>query len=242
MPTSTSTTCPRSAGTCRRSSCCEQMDEAGVDVSVIMTITDAPEVNRERAARCSRTSCSSAARALRGLRAHAPLVRRRRRSGCSCARSASSATCGLKLHPVSTIGHPADEIVAAADARRRAARRADDAALRRRPLLHAAGDRAGGDPGARGTLVIGAPRRLLPRRRRDRRLRAQPERHGRHQLLPVPVAASARPIDRCGVERVIWGSDGPGCPPGIELAKLDRVPGLTPGRARRRSCTTTSGA
>jgi hypothetical protein len=26
---------------------------------------------------------------------------------------------------------------------------------------------------------------------------------------------------------VIWGSDGPGCPPGIELAKLDRVPGLT---------------
>ena len=111
-----------------------------------MTITDAPEVNREALQMLADVMREHPGRFEAYARIHPWYGDDSERLLVHAIRELGF--CGLKLHPVSSIGHPADE-VAAPDARGGPARRADHAALRRRPLLHAAGGGAGGAPRAR---------------------------------------------------------------------------------------------
>lgn len=200
-----------------------QMDEAGVDVSVIMTITDAPEVNREALQMLADVMQEHPGRFEAYARMH-PWTADSERLLVHAIRELGY--CGLKLHPVSSIGHPADE--SSLRLMRAAAR------LGAVTMLHC-GDDPFCTPLEIEQAAIRVPECTLVMAHLGAYL------HGddviavceRNPNLMIDTSCCPYPwrireaIDRCGKERVIWGSDGPGCPPGIELAKLERVPGLT---------------
>ena len=186
MPTSTSTTSPRSAGTCRPSSRSSSSTRPGVQTAVIMTITDAPEVNPTALEMIADVCARWPGRFEAYARIHPWYGDEAERLLVRAIRELRFV--GLKLHPVTTIAHPADEsslrlIRAAA---RLGAPTHDP--LRRRPVLHAARARAGRDPRARGDDRVRPHGRVLPQRGCARRRRALRERHARDLGLPVSGA------------------------------------------------------
>jgi uncharacterized protein len=201
----------------------KQMDEAGVDVSVIMTITDAPEVNagalellaEVRQQHPGRFELYARMHPWYGDTAERMLVRAIRELGYA----------GLKLHPVSTIGHPADET---------SLRLMRVAARFGAPTLLHCGDDPFCTPLECEQAAVRAPEATIVLAHLGAYC------HGadaitvceRNENVMIDTSCCPYPwlireaVDRCGAERILWGSDGPGCPPGIELAKLDRA-GLT---------------
>ena len=141
----------------------EQLDAAGVQTAVIMTITDAPEVNPAAlemiADVCARWPGRFEAYARihpwYGDEAERLLVRA----------ISELRFVGLKLHPVTTIAHPADE--SSLRLIRAAARLGAPTLIHcgDDPVLHSARAGAGRDPRARGDHRVRPHGRLLPRRR-----------------------------------------------------------------------------
>ncbi len=200
-----------------------QMEEAGVDVSVIMTITDAPEVNPRAIEEIAEVMQQHPGRFEAYARVHPWDGDEAERLLVRAIKELRYA--GLKLHPVSTIGHPADE--SSLRLMRAAAR------LGAPTLLHS-GDDPFCTPLECEQAAIRVPEATLVLAHLGAYC------HGadvitvceRNPNVMVDTSCCPYPwlireaIDRCGAERVIWGSDGPGCPPGIELDKLRRA-GLT---------------
>ncbi len=205
-----------------------QMDEAGVDLTVIMTITDAPEVNPRAlemiaevmAAHPGRFDAYARIHPWYGDEAERLLVRAIRDLGFG----------GLKLHPVTTIAHPADP------SSLRLIRRA--AAFGAPTLFH-----CGDDPLTTPLEIEQAAVRVPEATIVLAHMGAYY--HGQDAILVaerrpnVLLETSACPypeligeaVRRIGAERVIFGSDAPGCPPAIELEKVRRA-GLTSGQER----------
>jgi predicted TIM-barrel fold metal-dependent hydrolase len=201
--------------------CVRRLDEAGIDRGVVMTIVDAPEVNPD-----ALELIADACRAYPGrldafARIHpwygaeaAALLERAFELGFK----------GLKLHPVSTLAHPASGETL------RLIRLASEHGA---PTLFHCGDEpmttpyaiaaaAAACPGA--TIILGHMGGYF---HVDDAIAAA-ERHPNLVLetsaMPYP-AKIREAVERIGAERVLYASDGPACSPRIEVEKV-RLAGL----------------
>ncbi len=205
-----------------------QMDEAGVDLTVVMTITDCPEVNPRAlemiaevvAAHPGRFDAYARIHPWYGDEAERLLVRaiRELRFG------------GLKLHPVTTIAHPADS------ASLRLIRRA---ATFGAPTLFHCGDDPMTTPLEIEQAAIRVPEATIVLAHMGAYQHGPDALAVAERCPNVVLETSACPypeliaeaVRRVGADRVVFGSDAPGCPPAIELEKVRRA-GLSPAEER----------
>jgi len=204
--------------------CVARLDEAGIDRGVVMTIVDAPEVN-PRALELVAEACAAYPGRLDAFaRIHpwygdAALALLDRAIG-------ELGFKGLKLHPVSTIAHPAGE-----DTLRLIRRAAEHSA----PTLFHCGDEplttplavaaaAAACPGA--TIVLGHMGGYFHVDEAIAVAERFPNLLLETSAMPYPAKIAAA-VDRLGPERVLFASDGPACSPRLELEKV-RLAGLGP--------------
>ena len=138
---------------------------------------------------------------------------------------------GLKLHPVTTIAHPADES---------SLRLIRAAARLGAPTLIHCGDDPFCTPLELEQAAIRVPEATIVFGHMGAYFHGQDALAVAERRENVVLETSACPypeligeaVRRVGAERVIFGSDGPGCPPAIELDKVRRA-GLAPADLRK---------
>jgi predicted TIM-barrel fold metal-dependent hydrolase len=203
------------------------LDEAGISRAVVMTYTELPGFN------------PNALEYLAGAVAHFPdrlvgFVRLHpwydEAAGLLERAIGSYGMKGIKLHPVGTLDHPASAATV------RLLRMAGE---RRAPALFHCGDEPMTTPTAIAEGAAQAPDTTVILGHMggyfhvDEAIRVA-ERHPNIVLetsaMPYPDKIRAA-IDRVGPERVVYGSDGPGCPPRLELRKV-LAAGLTEAERR----------
>jgi uncharacterized protein len=208
--------------------CVRRLDEAGIEKGVVMTIVDAPEVN-PRALELIAEACAAFPGRLEAFARIHPWY------GDEAVELLERAIGelgfkGLKLHPVTTIAHPAEEDTL---------RLIRAAAAHGAPTLFHCGDEplatplaiacaAGACPEA--TVILGHMGGYF---HVDEAI-AVAERHGNVVLetsaMPYP-AKIREAVERIGAGRVLYASDGPACSPRIEVEKV-RLAGLDPADER----------
>jgi predicted TIM-barrel fold metal-dependent hydrolase len=205
------------------------LDEGGIDVGVVMTITDLPELNPD-ALDLVAGACAAHPDRLYGLvRVHpwygdeaiAILDRAFTRYGCFR---------GLKLHPVTTIAHPGG------DASIRLVQRTAEHGW---PTLAHCADEQLCTPLAwaqtaeacpEATLILG---HMGGYHHVDEAIEVALRFSNvvlETSMAPYP-AKIAEAVERLGAERVIYASDGPFCSPRVEVEKV-RLAGLDPSAER----------
>jgi predicted TIM-barrel fold metal-dependent hydrolase len=202
--------------------CVRRLDEAGIEKGVVMTIVDAPEVN-PNALELIADACASFPGRLEafarihpwyGDEAVALLERALTELGFK----------GLKLHPVTTIAHPAEEdtlrlirVAAAHDA----------------PTLFHCGDEPLTTPLAiaraaeacpEATIILGHMGGYFHVDDAIAVAERCPNLLLETSAMPYPAKVRAA-VERLGPERVLYASDGPACSPRIEVEKV-RLAGL----------------
>jgi|SRR5579862_1803823 len=202
--------------------CIRRMDEAGIARGVVMTIVDAPEVNPDAvdliAAACARYPGRLEAFA----RIH-PWYGER--SVALLERAFELGFKGLKLHPVSTIAHPAGEEtlrlirVAAAHGAPTLFHCADEPMAT--PLAVARAARAVPD----ATIILGHMGGYFHADEAIRVAEAFANVVLETSAMPFP-AKIREAVGRVGARRVLYASDGPACSPRIEVEKV-RLAGLS---------------
>jgi predicted TIM-barrel fold metal-dependent hydrolase len=208
--------------------CVRRLDEAGIEKGVVMTIVDAPEVNphalelvaEARAAFPGRLEAFARIHPWYGDEAVALLERALGELGFK----------GLKLHPVTTIAHPAEEDTL---------RLIRSAAAHDAPTLFHCGDEPLTTPLAIARAAEACPEATIILGHMggyfhvDEAIAAA-ERHANLLLetsaMPYP-AKIREAVERLGPERVLYASDGPACSPRIEVEKV-RLAELDPGHER----------
>jgi predicted TIM-barrel fold metal-dependent hydrolase len=202
--------------------CVRRLDEAGVDRGVVMTIVDAPEVN-PRALELVAEACAMYPDRLDAFaRIHpwygdeslALLERAIGELGFK----------GLKLHPVTTIAHPAG-----ADTLRLIRKAAEHSA----PTLFHCGDEPLSTPLAVAQAAAACPEATIILGHMGGYFHVDEAIEAAERLPNIVLETSAMPypekiraaVERLGPERVIYASDGPACSPRIELEKV-RLAGL----------------
>jgi predicted TIM-barrel fold metal-dependent hydrolase len=207
--------------------CIRRMDEAGIDRGVVMTIADAPEVNPDAIGLIAEACRAYPGRLDAFARIHpwygdesVALLERAFRLGFK----------GLKLHPVSSLAHPASEetlrlirVAAAHDA----------------PTLFHCGDEPMATPYAIAPAAAACPDATIILGHMggyfhvDEAI-AVAEAHDNVVLetsaMPYP-AKIREAVERIGASRVLYASDGPACSPRIEVEKV-RLANLTPDQER----------
>lgn len=126
---------------------------------------------------------------------------------------------GIKLHPVGTLDHPASPATV------RLLRLAGE---RRAPALFHCGDEAMTTPNAIAEGAAQAPETTVILGHMGGYFHVEEAIRVAERLPNIVLETSAMPypekirdaIDRVGPERVVYGSDGPGCPPRLELRKV----------------------
>jgi predicted TIM-barrel fold metal-dependent hydrolase len=161
--------------------CVRRMDEAGIQRGVVMTIVDAPEVNPCALELIAEACVEHPGRLDAFARIH-PWYGDE--SLALLERAFALGFKGLKLHPVTTIAHPAGEDTLRLIRAARRARRADAVPLRRRADDDALGGRPRCCGMSRGDDHPRPHGRLLPRRRGDRGRRGVRERPGGRRRAP----------------------------------------------------------
>lgn len=208
--------------------CVRRLDEAGIDKGVVMTIVDAPEVNPDALELIAEACAAFPGRLEAFARIHpwygdaavALLERAIVELGFK----------GLKLHPVTTIAHPAGDDTL---------RLIRSAAAHSAPTLFHCGDEPLTTPLAIAHAAAACPEATIILGHMggyfhvDEAI-AVAERHGNLLLetsaMPYP-AKIREAVERLGPERVLYASDGPACSPLLEVEKV-RLAGLDP-RAER---------
>jgi predicted TIM-barrel fold metal-dependent hydrolase len=203
--------------------CIERMDEAGIDRAVIMTIVDAPEVNPEAIELIADACAAYPGRLEAFARIHpwygdlaAELLRKAFRLGFK----------GLKLHPVSSLAHPASEDTL---------RLIRIAVEHDAPTLFHCGDEPMTTPlaCARAAAAIPEATIILGHMGGYFHTDEAMEVAERHENLILETSAMPYPakvreaVERIGAGRVVYASDGPACSPKIEIEKV-RLAGLSP--------------
>jgi len=203
--------------------CVRRLDEAGIARGVVMTIVDAPEVNPD-AIELIAAACAEYPGRLDAFARIHPWYGER--SVALLERAFELGFKGLKLHPVTTIAHPAGE---------ETLRLMRVAAAHRAPTLFHCGDEPLTTP-----LAIAQAARACPEAtvilghmggyfHVDEAI-AVAERHENVVLetsaMPYP-ARIREAVERVGASRVLYASDGPACSPRIEVEKV-RLAGLAP--------------
>jgi predicted TIM-barrel fold metal-dependent hydrolase len=208
--------------------CVRRLDEAGIEKGVVMTIVDAPEVNPHAleliaeaiAAFPGRLEAFARIHPWYGDEAVALLDRAIGELGFK----------GLKLHPVTTIAHPAEDDTL---------RLLRAAAAHGAPTLFHCGDEPLTTPLAIARAAEAVPEATIVLGHMggyfhvDEAI-AVAERHPNLLLetsaMPYP-AKIREAVERVGPERVLYASDGPMCSPRIEVEKV-RLAGLDPAAER----------
>ena len=207
--------------------CIRRMDEAGIQRGVVMTIVDTPAVNPEALELIAEACAAYPGRLDAFARIH-PWYGRE--SLGLLERAFALGFKGLKLHPVSTLAHPAGEetlvLIRAAAAHGAATLfHCGDEPLAT-PL--SVGRAAGACPEA--TIILGHMGGYF---HVDEAIAVALE-HDNVMLetsaMPYP-AKIAEAVAQIGAERVLYASDGPACSPRIEVEKV-RLAGLEHGAER----------
>lgn len=207
--------------------CVRRLDEAGIDRGVVMTIVDVPEVNPDALELVAEACARYPDRLWAFARIH-PWYGDR--SMALLERAFELGFKGLKLHPVSTIAHPAgEETLALVRA----------AAAHGAPTLFHCGDEPLATPLAIAAAAAACPEATIVLGHMGGYFHVEEaidvaERHGNVVLetsaMPYP-AKIREAVERIGAERVIYGSDGPVCSPPLEVEKV-RLAGLDPAAER----------
>lgn len=199
------------------------LDEAGIDRAVIMTYTDLPGSNPD-----ALDYITDAAR--RYPDRLVPFVRvnpnfQEEMPGL-IAQAVAAGVRGIKTHPTTTLAHPAGEATIAL------LRIAAAAGL---PVLFHCGDDPYTTPQALGLAAAAVPECVVVFGHMGGYFHVRDAIATAERLPNVVLETSAMPhpelievaVAAVGAERVVFGSDGPGCNPALEVAKIRRL-GLAP--------------
>jgi predicted TIM-barrel fold metal-dependent hydrolase len=203
--------------------CVRRLDEAGIERGVVMTITDAPEVNPHALELVAAALAAFPGRLEAFARIHpwygdesAALLERAFELGFK----------GLKLHPVSTIAHPSGEDTL---------RLIRIAAAHRAPTLFHCGDEPLTTPLAVVHAAAAVPEATIILGHMGGYFHVDEAIEVAERLPNVVLETSAMPypakireaVERIGAGRVLYASDGPACSPRVEVEKV-RLAGLEP--------------
>lgn len=207
--------------------CVRRLDEAGIERGVVMTIVDAPEVNPDALELVAEACARYPDRLWAFARIH-PWYGDR--AVALLERAFELGFKGLKLHPVSTIAHPAGE---------ETLRLIRAAAAHGAPTLFHCGDDPMATPLAIAAAAAACPGATIVLGHMGGYFHVEEaidvaERYDNVVLetsaMPYPVKIREA-VERIGADRVIYGSDGPVCSPPLEVEKV-RLAGLTPAAER----------
>ncbi len=203
--------------------CVRRLDEAGIDKGVVVTIVDAPEVNPDALELIANACAAFPGRLEAFARLHpwydeAVELLERAISGYGFK--------GLKLHPVTTIAHPAGE---------ETLRLIRAAAAHGAPTLFHCGDEPLTTPLAIARAAEACPQATIVLGHMGGYFHVDEAIETAERLPNLMLESSAMPypakireaVVRLGPERVLFASDGPACSPRIELEKV-RLAGLEP--------------
>ena len=203
--------------------CIQRMDEAGVQSAIIMTVTDAPALN-PAALELIAEACGEFPDRLYGF---ARLHPGYGAQAIELLRTAVNTLgfVGLKLHPVSTLSHPASPDTVAL------VREATDLGV---PTLFHCGDEPMTTPYQIASLAqkVPAAQIILAHMGGYYHVDDAIAAAERHPNLYLETSAMPFPgkireaVQHIGAERVLFGSDGPVCSPVLEIEKV-RQAGLT---------------
>jgi predicted TIM-barrel fold metal-dependent hydrolase len=210
------------------SECVRRLDEAGIDKGVVMTIVDAPEVN-PRALELIAEACAAHPGRLEAFARIHPWYGDRAVALLEHAITDLGFK-GLKLHPVTTIAHPAGEDTT---------RLIRAAAAHGAPTLFHCGDEPLTTPLAveraaeqcpEATIILGHMGGYFHVDEAIEAAERRPNLVLETSAMPYP-AKIGEAVTRVGPERVLYASDGPACSPRIEVEKV-RLAGLDAGAER----------
>ena len=208
--------------------CVRRLDEAGIEKGVVMTIVDAPEVN-PRALELIAEACAAYPGRLEAFARIHPWYGDRAVALLEHA-IADLGFKGLKLHPVTTIAHPAGEDTL---------RLIRAAAAHGAPTLVHCGDEPLTTPLAveraaercpEATIILGHMGGYFHVDEAIEAAERRPNLVLETSAMPYP-AKITEAVARVGAERVLYASDGPACSPRIEVEKV-RLAGLDAGAER----------
>ncbi len=207
--------------------CVRRLDEAGIDRGVVMTIVDAPEVNPGAIELVAEACARFPDRLWAFARIH-PWYGDR--AVALLERAFELGFKGLKLHPVSTIAHPAGE---------ETLRLIRAAAAHGAPTLFHCGDDPMATPLAIAAAAAACPGATIVLGHMGGYFHVDEAIDVAERYDNVVLETSAMPypakireaVERIGADRVIYGSDGPVCSPPLEVEKV-RLAGLTPAAQR----------
>src|SRR5262245_49260025 len=209
--------------------CVQRMDEADIDVGIVMSITDAPAMNPDVLEEIA-AACAEYPQRLRAFARIHPWYGERAEALLEHAIT-DLGYVGLKLHPVTSIAHPAGEDTI---------RLVRIAAAHASPTLLHCGDEPMTTPLAIEPLAAACPDATIILRHMggyyhpDEAIEVAERRPNvilETSAFPYP-AKIREAVERIGSRRVIYGSDGPVCSPRIEVEKV-RLAGLAPDDERR---------
>jgi predicted TIM-barrel fold metal-dependent hydrolase len=203
--------------------CVRRMDEAGIERGVVMTIVDAPEVN-PLALEVIAEACAAHPGRLEGFARLHPWYGDE--ALALLERAFALGFKGLKLHPVSTLAHPAGDDTL---------RLIRAAARHNAPTLFHCGDEPLTTPRAVARAAASCPEATIILGHMggyfhvDEAIEVAEE----HENVLLETSAMPYPakireaVDRVGASRVLYASDGPACSPRIEVEKV-RLASLPP--------------
>jgi predicted TIM-barrel fold metal-dependent hydrolase len=195
------------------------LDEAGIDRAVIMTYTDLPGLNPDALDYIVEAAGRFPDRLVPFVRLNPNY---RDEVPALLDRAVAMGVKGVKLHPTTTLAHPAGEATVAL------LQRAGDLGL---PVLFHCGDdpyttpqtfslAAERAPGC--TIVLGHMGGYLHVEDAIAAAEAHPNLYLETSAMPHPPLIRTA-VERIGAQRVIFGSDGPGCNPKLEVDKVTRL-------------------
>ncbi len=198
--------------------CVRRLDEAGIDAGIVMTITDWPEVNRDSLELVADACAAYPGRLYAFARMH-PWYWEEALDALEAAFREYDCFKGLKLHPVSTIDHPASD--GTLQLIRKAAEH--DA-----PTLFHCGDEPLTTPLGIAEAAAACPEATIILGHMGGYFHVDDAISVGQQYPNVILETSAMPypakirqaVEAVGADRVIYGSDGPVCSPRIEVEKV----------------------
>jgi predicted TIM-barrel fold metal-dependent hydrolase len=195
------------------------LDQAAIDRAVIMTYTDLPGLNPDALDYIVEAAQRYRDRLIPFVRLNPNYVDA---MPALLDRAVQLGVRGVKLHPTTTLAHPAGDATVAL------LHRCGELGL---PALFHCGDDPYTTPEALGLAAEAAPDCQIVLGHMGGYLHVEEavDEAERHSNLILETSAMPYPawirtaVDRVGAERVVFGSDGPGCNPALELNKIRRL-------------------
>lgn len=195
------------------------LDEAGIDRAVIMTYTDLPGLNPSALDYIVDAASQFPDRLIPFVRLNPNFVAQ---MGDLLTRAVSLGVRGVKLHPTTTLSYPAGDATVAL------LRRCGELGL---PVLFHCGDDPYTTPETIGLAAEKAPDCQIVLGHMGGYLHVEEAIDEAQRRPNLILETSAMPypelireaVERVGPERVVFGSDGPGCNPSLEMEKVRRL-------------------